>query len=70
MAGPSTLHTLFYVYEGCACMDVCVTHVCLMSLKVRRGHQTLGTGVRDSFKLLCVCWDLNQGPLEEQPVLH
>jgi hypothetical protein len=25
--------------------------------------------VTDSYELLCGCWELNLGPLEEQPVL-
>ena len=28
-----------------------------------------GTGVTDSCELPCGCWELNSGPLEEQPVL-
>jgi hypothetical protein len=28
-----------------------------------------GTGVTSSYELLCVCWELNLGPLEEQPIL-
>ena len=28
----------------------------------------LGTGAVDSCELPCRCWDLNLGPLEEQPV--
>lgn len=28
-----------------------------------------GTGVTDSYELMCGCWELNSGPLEEQPVL-
>ena len=28
-----------------------------------------GTRITDSCELLCGCWELNLGPLEEQPVL-
>jgi hypothetical protein len=28
-----------------------------------------GTGVADRCELPCGCWELNSGPLEEQPVL-
>ena len=31
-------------------------------------HGSPGTGVTDSFELLCRCWELNQGPLEEHLV--
>lgn len=42
---------------------------CLAPSEVRRGHEIPGTGVRDSCKLLCGCWELNPSPLEKQPVL-
>jgi hypothetical protein len=31
------------------------------------GVGSLGTGVTDSYELPCGCWELNLGPLEEQP---
>jgi hypothetical protein len=33
------------------------------------GVRSAGTGITDSCDLLCGCWELNPGPLEEQPVL-
>ena len=33
------------------------------------GCQSPGTGVTDRSELPCGCWELNQGPVEEQPVL-
>jgi hypothetical protein len=33
------------------------------------GVRSPGTGVMDSYELLCGCWELHAGPLEEQPVL-
>lgn len=33
------------------------------------GFKSPGTGVLDSCELLFECWEYNQGPLEEQPVL-
>jgi hypothetical protein len=39
-------------------------HVCLCE-----GVRSPGTGVIDRFKLPCVCWELNPGPLEEQDML-
>ena len=32
------------------------------------GVESPGTGVTESCELPCGCWDLNPGPLEEQPV--
>jgi hypothetical protein len=49
-----------------------VVYVCLLGMYVctfAQGVWSLGTGVTDSFKLPCGCWDPNSGTLEEQPVL-
>ena len=35
----------------------------------RTGIRSSGTGVTDSCALSCGCWELNLGPVEEQPVL-
>ena len=48
---------LLYVHWCSACLCVCVR------------HQIPGTGVTDRGELPCRCWELNLGPLEEQPVL-
>lgn len=37
-----------------------------MSVKM---PEPLETGVTESCELLCGCWDLNPGPLGEQPML-
>jgi hypothetical protein len=47
----------------CMCPDVCL-HVHLFE-----GARSPGTEVTDSCELPCGCWELNLGPLEEQPVL-
>lgn len=39
-------------------------HVCL-----REGVRSPETGMTDSYELPCGCWELNPGPLEEQPVV-
>jgi hypothetical protein len=44
-------------------MYVCM-YVCMYE-----GVRTPGTEIIDSCVLPCVCWKLNLGPLEEQPVL-
>ena len=36
---------------------------------VSEGARSPGTGVTDSGELPCGCWELNSGPLQEQPVL-
>ena len=46
------------------CMGLLLMYIC-----ARRGRQIPGTGVTDSCELPCGCWELNPGPLEEQPVL-
>ena len=48
---------LFYVHWYFAYKFACV-----------RG-QIPGNGVTDSCELPCGCWEVNPGPLEEQPVL-
>lgn len=40
-----------------------------MVMETRRWNQIPSAGVTDSYKLLCECWELNQVPLEEHPVL-
>ena len=39
-----------------------------MPQEVRKGVEYSGTGVMDGYKPTCSCWELNSGPLEEQPV--
>ena len=50
-----------YLLILCALVCLCV---CLCE-----GVRSPGTGVTDSFELLCGCWKLNSGPLEKQSVL-
>jgi hypothetical protein len=47
-----------------AYMCVCIPHMCQ-----ERDIESPGTGVTGSCELPCVCWELNLGPLEHQPVL-
>lgn len=37
--------------------------------KLGEGVGPSGTGVTDGYEPPCGCWELNLGPLEEQPVL-
>ena len=45
------------------CALVFYLHVCLYE-----GVRSPGTGDTDSCELTCGCWELNPGPLKEQPV--
>lgn len=56
----------FYVFECFVCMYISAQYANLLFVEVRRG-----TGFRirvvDGCKLPCGYWDLNGGPLGEQP---
>lgn len=54
-----------YVYACFDCMYVCIPHAC----SFHRGQMNMSTGVTNSCKLPCECWELNLSPLVEQPVL-
>ncbi|ERE77360.1 neuron navigator 2 isoform 2 [Cricetulus griseus] len=41
----------------------------LASLDARKGVECSAIGVADSYELSSRCWELNPGPLQEQPVL-
>jgi hypothetical protein len=41
--------------------------MCLVPTGAKRGAGSPGTGAEDGFKPVCRCWELNQGPLQEQP---
>lgn len=50
-----------------------VVYVCLLGMYVctfAQGVWSLGTGVTDSFKLPCGCWDPNSSVLEDKTVLN
>jgi hypothetical protein len=53
----------FCVYECFACAYV--HSVCCLE-RPEDGTEFHETGVEDGRKLLCGCWDLNPGPLQEQ----
>lgn len=38
-------------------------------VEARRGGQSAGTGVTRGCLPFCRCWDLNQSPLEKEPLL-
>lgn len=51
------------------CMYRCTPLVCLAPLEAKRGIGSLESRITDFCELLCGCWELNQGPREEQLVL-
>ena len=55
---------------GCsAYMHGCASHVCLMLKETRRGHQPPWNWVIYGCEMFRGSWELNLGPLEDQPVL-
>ena len=52
-------------------IEIGVLLACLSAVYMceREGVRSPGTGVIDSCDLLCGCWELNSGPLEELPML-
>lgn len=46
-----------------------MVHATYMIIETQRWDQIPDAGVTDSYKLVCGCWELNQVPLEEHPVL-
>ena len=77
------MHTVFlHICSCCACyycllmflnylfLLVSYLHTCVQYLqRPEEGIRSLGTGVTGGCELPCGCWELNPGPLEEQPVL-
>lgn len=53
----------------CLSVYVCTTCVPGAQRGQKRVHWNPGAGVTDSYEPLCVCWELNFDPLQEQPVL-
>lgn len=48
------------------CMSVVPVHSACCLERPEDGAGSAGTGTEDGCKLLCGCWDLNPGPLQEQ----
>lgn len=61
---------LFCLYGCFACMYFCILY-CVYGVGGggQKNIRYPGTGVTDGFKLPCEYWELNLGPLKEQPVL-
>lgn len=52
-----------------ACMSLFAACVDLVPTKAKRGIRSSGIGVTGGWKPACRCWELNPGPLKEQPML-
>jgi hypothetical protein len=63
------LFILFSVFEYFVYMYVYAPCACLVPERARRQHHISGTGATESCESLCRCWNVNLGPVEEQPVL-
>jgi hypothetical protein len=59
----SISNTRCYSFIFILCTLVFCLHVCLCE-----DVRSIGTRVTNNCELLCGCWELNQDPLEEQPV--
>jgi hypothetical protein len=59
--------SFYFIYM--AVLPVCVSApcTCLVSMEASRVVGSTGTGVTDGCELPCGCWELNLGPLQEQP---
>ena len=63
-----TFYFLFCVYGCFACMCLCT--MCMQyPQRPEEDIRSHGTEVKDNCQLPCGCWELNPGPLQEQPVL-
>ena len=69
MQSITLFHVLSYMYGCFVCMHVCAPYVCLLPEYTIEGIKSPRMRVTDSYELPCKCWQLNLGPLEEQPVL-
>lgn len=64
----SKLPIYLYMFRNFPCMYIRVPHAWLVSTKTRQGIKYPGNGVTNNYKLPCGWWELQPGPLEEQPV--
>ena len=56
----------FFVFNDSFIFILCSLVFCLY-VCLHEGAKSPGTGVTDSYELSCGCWELNLGPLKEQP---
>jgi len=63
-------HVHVYTVCVCVCVSVCAcVFVYMCPWRPEEGIRYPGTGVKDGFIPSCVCWELNQGLLQEQLML-
>lgn len=68
-ASSFTVFKNYFILNVCVCCSVhvyvCIPYLCLV--KVREDDRFPGTGVKGGCALLpCMCWELNQDPLDLQ----
>lgn len=63
------LSSLLFYYYWRLPAPVCTPGVCLELCRDKEGDRLPETGITEGWESSCGCWRLNQGPLEEQPVL-
>ena len=62
-------HIFHFLFHMCECLlSVSRYHLHEVPVEAKQ-HRNPRAGVIDGCKLPCGCWDLNSGPLEQQPVL-
>lgn len=71
MLGTRKVSDFTYLFIRCtdyffACLSICVSMVCLVPMKARRGGNQMPW---NDYELICSCWALNLDPLDEQQVL-
>lgn len=61
---------VFIIYVLVCCLHMSVAHMCACCLqKLVENVRSPGSGVTDDCESLYGFWELNSGPLKEQPVL-
>jgi hypothetical protein len=63
---PSHQPIIFLMYKYCAYMCICVPHACLVPEEELDSPRN---GVINDEEWPCGSWELNMGPLEDQPLL-
>ena len=57
----------YFIFD--VCFAIFLPHLYLLPVEARNDTGFTRTEVTDGWELICRCWELNPGPLEEKPVL-
>jgi hypothetical protein len=66
---PSHLASFIFFYDLFIYLSILCTLVVVLPVCLCEDVRFPETELKDSCKLPCLCWELNPGPLEEQPLL-